>query len=726
MSRITSGAPVRSDLDEIARALHLLFREGDVVEMRVPKTERDGTLSGYFSDHGALAKQLAKRNGDIAVYVTLNPVVPALRARSADRVKSHARITTSDHDIARRAWLLIDCDPRRPSGISATDGEHAAAIERARDIRLVLTEEFGWPLPILADSGNGAHLDYRIELPNDEASSKLLEAVLRVLWTRFSDAAVEIDRSVYNAARIVKAYGTVARKGEDLPERPHRLSRMLEVPRIIEPVPRELLEQVAGKTTTEAAATARARNAARVGRPARFSVEQWIRDNRLAVQEPLLTHDGGRKWVFEECPFDAEHKSPDAAIFESEKGKPGFKCFHNSCADYGWKELREHIEGPKPRPDAREHKKSPSAANSAGFGSRLLEDAEQYIRRYVVLPEPAYLPLALWAIGTHAAQEFDCYPYIALVSAAKRSGKTRLMEVLETLVHEPLRGAMPSPAALYRMLETGVTLMLDEVEVFNMKNKSETTQILLAVLNAGHRKGGSIARCEGPHSEVRLFSVYGPKLFAAIGRLPDPLMDRSIVVHMKRRLKAQPVERFRMARATVEASPIHEAAADFVQARQADIGQADQLVPDEDLKFLNDRDADIWTPLIAICTVLDPGQLVRLRNNALLLSTAKAGDDLDDSHALSLLRDIRTVWPDGEHKLETALLLERLKALEESPWQEYQLTSHKLARMLKPFEVEPRSIRISERTPKGYYYEHFKDAFDRYLDEKSATSATSQ
>src|SRR5262249_4740205 len=154
-------------------------------------------------------------------------------------------------------------------------------------------------------------------------------------------------------------------------------------------------------------------------------------------------------------------------------------------------------------------------------------------QRYVVLPAATYLAAALWAIATHAAEQFDCYPYLALVSAVKRSGKTRLAEVLETLVCRPWRGTAPTPAALFRMLEQAPTLLLDEVEAFNGKSKSETTLILLAVLNAGHRKGSTVPRCEGPKQEVRQFHVYGPKLFAAIGRLPDTLLDRSIVLRMK-------------------------------------------------------------------------------------------------------------------------------------------------------------------------------------------------
>ena len=89
--------------------------------------------------------------------------------------------------------------------------------------------------------------------------------------------------------------------------------------------------------------------------------------------------------------------------------------------------------------------------------------------------------------------------------------------------------------------------MLDEVEALNGKNKSETTLILLSVLNAGHRKGATIPRCVGAAQQVHDFPVYGPKLFCAIGRLPDTLMDRSIVIHMKRRTKAQQVARFQAA-----------------------------------------------------------------------------------------------------------------------------------------------------------------------------------
>ena len=359
----------------------------------------------------------------------------------------------------------------------------------------------------------------------------------------------------------------------------------------------------------------------------------------------------------------------------------------------------------------------PSASNSVESGAKLVDDTEQFIRRYMALPEHAYLPLALWSTATHLAEEFDCFPYVAAVSPMKRSGKTRLAETLELLVRRPWRGTAPSPAALYRMLEDAPTLLLDEIEALNGKNKSETSLILLAVLNAGHRKGATIPRCDGPHHEVRHFPVYGPKFFAAIGKLPDTLSDRSIVVKMKRRTKAQPVARFRQGKAAAEAKPLHDAVERFAEIARGDIRRAYQQVVENDLTFLNDRDADIWSPLFAVCRVAAPDRWSELEKCARELSKAKAGDDADDSWKLTLLRDIRAVWPDGEDKFETSLLLAKLNVLEESPWKEHPLTSRKLAGMLRPFEVEPRTIRIDDvRTAKGYCYEQLKDAFDRYLE----------
>jgi len=163
------------------------------------------------------------------VYTTLNPVKRDLLARASNRLELYAKHTSADADVVVRRWLPLDFDPVRPSGISSTDVEHLAALQRARTARKTLTG-LGWPAPIFADSGNGAHLLHRIDLPNDHASRDLLKRLLDSLDMLFSDEAVVVDKTTFNAARIWKAYGTVAHKGDSTVDRPHRLARLLEAP----------------------------------------------------------------------------------------------------------------------------------------------------------------------------------------------------------------------------------------------------------------------------------------------------------------------------------------------------------------------------------------------------------------------------------------------------------------------------------------------------------------
>lgn len=216
--------------DQIVRWLELLWEPGQTAELRILGTQRAGTVSGYFDDPVKLAKAAALWNGKAeGVYWTLNPVDPALLARSANRLTERCKRGTDDKQVIRRRWLPIDFDPRRPAGTSASDAEKAPALDRCRACREWLSRR-SWPDPILADSGNGYHLLYRVDLPNDKPAAEQLQHCLQALALRYEDAAVSIDTGNFNAARIWKLYGTKACKGDSIPERPHRLSRVLEFP----------------------------------------------------------------------------------------------------------------------------------------------------------------------------------------------------------------------------------------------------------------------------------------------------------------------------------------------------------------------------------------------------------------------------------------------------------------------------------------------------------------
>jgi hypothetical protein len=198
------------DLAQVRRTLDLLAGPGQIVELRALKT-RKGTVRGYFNEYRELADCAARLsdNGWSAegIYVTLNVVDRALLARSANSVEYGRDLrTTSDNDIIRRRWILIDIDPVRPSGISSTDLEKLHALVVARSVRKWLSEQ-RWPLSILADSGNGAHLLYQIDEPNDAGTVTLIMRFLETLAFLFNDEKAKVDRTCFNASRIIKLYG---------------------------------------------------------------------------------------------------------------------------------------------------------------------------------------------------------------------------------------------------------------------------------------------------------------------------------------------------------------------------------------------------------------------------------------------------------------------------------------------------------------------------------------
>ena len=230
--KLGTGLPdaVAGNIRDIREAVGVLFEPGFVVELRAFKKGK--IFSGYFDIFDMLAEKAAALDDQgFAVYATINPVNAALLARAANRVRTvYKAPTTAATDVARRRWLPVDFDPVRPAGVSATDREKAEAHRRATEVENYLRME-GWQEPVLGDSGNGYHLLYRVDLPNDRKSLKLVKGVLEALSFRFSCERVGVDTTVANAARIWKLYGTTARKGDDVEDRPHRVSRMLEVPK---------------------------------------------------------------------------------------------------------------------------------------------------------------------------------------------------------------------------------------------------------------------------------------------------------------------------------------------------------------------------------------------------------------------------------------------------------------------------------------------------------------
>jgi hypothetical protein len=296
-------------------------------------------VSGYFDNPNKLVAAADSISQAKGIYITLNPVNPALLAHAANRLRSAQRdLSTSDDHILRRRWLPIDCDPVRPSGISATDTEHDVAIIRSREICEAL-HLLGWPEPIMADSGNGGHLLYLVDLPNDDPSKDLFEQVLQALAFRFNDETVVVDQTNFNAGRTWKLYGTMACKGDNTPNRPHRLSHLLRVPEVLIPVPIELLREMAQSLPVPEEAS----QAGTRGNRQPFDLERWIVEHGLDVSGPHPWQKG-RKWIFTECPWNADHRDRAAYIAERSSGAIAAGCLHNGCSGKEWHDLRALVE----------------------------------------------------------------------------------------------------------------------------------------------------------------------------------------------------------------------------------------------------------------------------------------------------------------------------------------------------------------------------------------------
>lgn len=327
----------------IKNALDLIHEPGAVFEVRIPKT-RAGTLSGYFNDTAKAALALARENGKHqGIYVTVNPVKPSLLARM-ENVIGISQVTTTDAEIDRRRWFLLDFDPVRPTGISSTDGE----VELARDMADRTAEwlsSIGWPEPIHASSGNGWHLMYRVDEPNDDATKIDFEFATKMLSSIFTDDKVTVDPVVHNASRIWKVYGTISAKGSSTDERPHRVAKLEKVPTEIGIVTRGQIESIA-----RALRDAKSEEYKDMTGEYISDMSKWLSDRGQTIvsgPHPMFGNEG-QKWLIASCPFDHNHQKPMVGLVNN---RPVYRCLHNSCSSYRWKEFREKIDPNYKDPD---------------------------------------------------------------------------------------------------------------------------------------------------------------------------------------------------------------------------------------------------------------------------------------------------------------------------------------------------------------------------------------
>jgi putative DNA primase/helicase len=340
-------------------------------------------------------------------------------------------------------------------------------------------------------------------------------------------------------------------------------------------------------------------------------------------------------------------------------------------------------------------------------GAVFMHDLAAVVRRDVVMPEHSADAIALWVVHTYMLDALHISPRLAVTSPEKGCGKTTLLDVLTPLVWRPLAIANTTASPIFRAIEIQrPTLLIDEADTFLGENEE-----LRGILNSGHRRGGSVLRTVGDDFEPRQFATYSPCAIALIGRLPGTLADRAIAVELQRRLDSEPIEPFwsdRTGHLDELASNAARWAADNLDRLRA----ADPAMP----SGVYNRVADNWRGLLAIADAAG-GEWPQRARRALEATRAVVEDD---SIRVQLLTDVNAVFLErAVDRLPSGELVEALVAMEGRPWAEWKaskpLSQTGLARLLKPLKIVPDSVRVGDRTPKGYYLMQFEDAFRRYL-----------
>ena len=337
------------DKSEIYKWWHIFKRDNELVEIRFIGNNK--TASGYYKNIENLLRDVERMDaeGKFQIYFTLNCIEESCYGREqCEKVVWKPKNTTTDNDIKGRYWILIDLDPKRPSGTSSSNEEYEKAHYKAVDVYRYLMD-MGFYEPVVCSSGNGWHLLLPCKIGISTDTNEVVNKFLKVLSMLFSDESIDIDVKVGNPARICKLYGTMAKKGTNIPERPHRMARIVKTPTEIKPNNIEYFKKIAELFPEKEQPSV---NNNWKPQDSNFDLDEFITKHNIPVTKKVEVADGTRYYL-EHCLFNPDHKGKDAILFKHNNGAVAYYCYHNSCQNNDWRKVREMYE-----PDAYQHKRN--------------------------------------------------------------------------------------------------------------------------------------------------------------------------------------------------------------------------------------------------------------------------------------------------------------------------------------------------------------------------------
>ncbi|WP_191002142.1 DUF3631 domain-containing protein [Cupriavidus pauculus] len=348
-------------------------------------------------------------------------------------------------------------------------------------------------------------------------------------------------------------------------------------------------------------------------------------------------------------------------------------------------------------------------------GSVMAQHAVMLVMRHLIVDAHVAIAIILWALATYFVDVIRVAPLLAFFSPVKRCGKTTALGILKSLAFRAYAASNVTPATLYRMpAHNKPTTLIDEADTFIHSRE------LIGIINSGHtRQAASITRVE--KGRTVSFGTFFMKAIFGIGRLPETLEDRSILIELQRKRPDDIVEKH-IPSANDAFAPIRACFARLAHEHANDVRNA----IGDSINLGNDRFSDNWEPLLAVASLLGDDWLVHALQAATTLSTRN--DHQPQAGLEELLADIKLAFESkAASKLSTGQLIQSLTFDPEKPWATFTrggpITAHDVSRSLRPLHIKSVNLR-TERSPedvgpapslKGYYRRDFEDAFARYL-----------
>lgn len=342
-----------------------------------------------------------------------------------------------------------------------------------------------------------------------------------------------------------------------------------------------------------------------------------------------------------------------------------------------------------------------------------LDSVHDFLDRFIAYPDKhSHIAHTLWVAHAHLMDQWESTPRIAFLSPEPGSGKTRALEATEPLVPNPVEAVNVTPAYLFRKVgEDGAppTVLFDEIDTVFGPRAKENEEIR-GLLNAGHRRGAVAGRCimKGNKVLTEEIPAYCAVALAGIGGLPDTILSRSVVVRMRRRAPHETVTPWRRRKHVPQGEYIRDKLAKWAGSIEIDEWPD---IPDG----VEDRDADIWEALLAVADAAGGEWPQTARVAAVTLVTESK--ESTPSLGIRLLKDLYAIFGDDD-VMSTQDILKKLNALEEAPWgnlKGHPIDARGLANRLRPYEVSSATVRVGEKTLKGYKAEDLYDTWVRYV-----------